>query len=276
MKKKRPAPAPWPPTIVGNVKRILSLPCDTPPSLWVETFVPAALKAIWTVASPDPKELYHKAFGNSLYHDYKQTLRDSEVIPPESESAATRFYFNALDWADLSVWYLFLADAGLDGLMNWTSQVLKQSQCPNKGYAGQGHGNFYFGAIPDDGRWSGLDFSFAEGTDFYPAAPSHIQLRPGHTGIIAARASFHLWLLEEPVACEARVIIQETGLVLDQVNIVDPDVAAQSPTKTFVKYTNNTRTTQTLQAQWRWTGGPVPEGEVFPDADSTSIFMGRY
>lgn len=274
MVKRKPPPQPH--NIVGNVKRILAIPCDTPPSVWVETALPAALKAIYSVAEPDPKEAYHKAFGNSLYHDYKTVLQDAEIVPPAEGNEATSFFFAALDWADLTAWFLFLADVALDGLMNWTTQIIKQTQCKMKGYEGQGHGTFFFGAIEDDGRWQQLDFSFPEGTDFYPVSPSSIVVPKGHSCIVAAQASFHLWASESGVPCATRLINITTGEILEQVDIADPTNSKYPKTHVFSKYANDTQDEHHVAVEWSWGGGPVATGQVYPTPEDCFCFIGIY
>src|SRR5690242_2197518 len=134
---------------IGAIKRLLFNPCDAPPSLYVETFLPAALEAFWQIAFPDFKEAFHKISGKSLVCTAKEGLRDALVDAGVEPGRATRFLFRALEWADLSVWYLFLADVAAQGLFNWSTQIWRMSGCKNNRDPRSGPGDRYVSAIGD-------------------------------------------------------------------------------------------------------------------------------
>jgi hypothetical protein len=248
----------------------------SPPSVFVVTGVEAALSAFWSVLEPDPKELYHQTVGTTFAHSLKENISEVEWVPSPETSLATRFSFSFINAVDQLSWYLFLADVANEGLFNWTSQLLQVTKCKTPGYTGAATGTFFFGAIPANGSPETLDFDFGEGNMFAPVSPSELLLPPGWSCIMAFHAQFHLWDSMVPIGCDSFIRNYTTGEILDaQVN-PNPDKTRNPKSVTFVKYTNPSDEHHLIAQEWSWTGGDVPEHEVFPLPGLTGGYMAMF
>jgi len=254
----------------------MAVPCDDPPSLYIETAVPAALAAFTDILFWDPKEGYHKLRGNSLYHDGKGAVEDMEKIPPAEESRATRFFFNTSKLLDIELWYVFLGDVLSEGILNWMSQLYRVSDCKFRGDPRQGHGQFFFGALPDDGNFNTLSFSFRDDCIFAPASPSALVVQPGQSWIMTGSASFKSFD-GTPVPCQASIINRTTGAVYDHDDADQKSDTDFRKTHVFAKGRNNSATPHTIWMAWQYTGSiPLPEREAFPEPADCYIYMGIF
>lgn len=258
---------------ISNIKRILVLPCDTPPSIYIEAAVPAALGVFWDVETPDPREIYTEKRGHSMLCDIKMSIEDWEFIPPAEKSAATRFFFSSLKWFDLTTWYLFVADVIAEGFYAWSSQIIKMAACDAAHSFWGGHGEYYFGAIYDDGRWGTLDFAFPAWTKFYPASPASITVPYGKPYIIAASAVFTALggVVPEPVT--SRIISTTRGEVLD-IQLPTKDKKGEwNKSHTFFKGVGSVYPTETITQEWSCSSGNLPTHQAFPKSSETWCFM---
>lgn len=247
------------PTVVGNIQRILALPCNPSPSLWVATLSAAALQAAWDILSPDPKHIYHKLRGGSLLCDIKGGIEDTGLLPPEAENKAKRFFFRTTEWYDRLTWYVFLLDVADDALINWTSNVIKFA-CPDK-YQSPfvGVGGAEFGGLDVDARWQTADFYAQEGSVYYPASPSSVDCKPGTPWVLAGHATWSKAHLDTKGKVETRVICEDTGAVFDTDND-ETHTGNFSKTLAFASGKNFTSNTLRFSMQWRFVGSQSEPG----------------
>lgn len=172
--------------LYNNIKRILYLPCDTPPSLWVEAGLPAVIKAIYSIASPDIKEAFHKVVGKSMVCSLKQEINVARQADSAIPEAVKRAVFKVAEWADMLVWYGFLASVALDGMLDWTSQILKFSACNGlkAGHIIQG----WVDAPISTTDWGETDVVLSTGDGGTIVKPTGVMLKFGETGAVAVHA----------------------------------------------------------------------------------------
>lgn len=97
--------------------------------LWVECAGPALLRAIASIAEPDVKEIYHEFIGKSVVKTAEIELQAAEELAPGYFGKFNRFAIPIARFADMAVWYLFLAGITEEFLADWTTQVWKMSGC---------------------------------------------------------------------------------------------------------------------------------------------------
>jgi len=256
------------PRLLGNVKRILTIPCAIPWQVYAETAVPAALGMGYDVLSPDPKELYHRIAGHSALCEFKSVLKDVSWIPPESESKATRFFFQSLETFDKASWYLFLGDVAAEGLLNWTTQIIHQAACAANEKPGFAYGPFWFGAIHADGTWGGLDFQYLRADGSIDYAPAEVGCRAGGTCSITASAVFNLWIGPQ-VATSSRVIDVGSGSVLDHDTNGGVDEPPSRSNHVWAKARAGSDT-RTLAVNWSGNYPGAYSNQLFPNNDAHS------
>lgn len=221
---------------VNNLRNMLFAECDTPPSLWVTTALEAILQMGYSVAEPDMKELYHKITGRSIVHSWKETINQAHKADPAVSDGFKHAVFRSAEWADMYVWYAFLAGVAEDGLYDWTSQVFKFANC---GEQTGGHIlSRWVGSATGCGYWNGTVFTETTKDGDWDVGTTDIWIPPHHSGIIA----FHgnpttFW--GEPVSEATRIRIDETGeLLASGGNLPDADGNFKPTSILYARYTN--------------------------------------
>ncbi|MGA7966798.1 MAG: hypothetical protein WCB49_13110 [Gammaproteobacteria bacterium] len=208
---------------IGKIKRVLMNPCTPSPMLFVECATPAILGAFWTLIVPDKKELIRISTGKSWLKNLKQTVTEAELKEATWQAQGLRQLFVAAEWADMAVWWYFLADVALEAGFQWTSTVWKQSGCT----PGQRQSTVFmvkpFGVLTVDDRWHPAGTWTQEmPTLLSPVAPI-INLAPARTGSVGAHIGFTPFI-GAVAACSIRLRDQKSGEVLDQHDMTADDV----------------------------------------------------
>lgn len=165
---------------VGGLTKLYHVPCSVPPSLWLETSIPAIVNAVWTVLSPDLKEAYHIAVGQSLVCSLKSEIREATELGGGELGEATRFLFRAAEWADLAVWWLFLASVGADGFLDWTSMAYELAGCTGPSGA-QDSDNPQGGTTDNTDIENANGFSWLTNDPFKPAFAMNVFVEPNQS-----------------------------------------------------------------------------------------------
>jgi hypothetical protein len=255
------------------ILRFLRLPCAIPPGLYIETALPALFSLLWTYFEPDWRELIHQATGKSVLCRIKGGMEDTQLIPPKETSKATRFYFKATEWADVSTWYLFLAEIVNDSLLQWLSLLIKMSGCDKTYSPWVGSGPFFFGALHDDGTWSTCDFDAQAGSVWYPVWTSQcIRVPPGKSWTLACSMGFH-YFDGNPAAVSARIWNRTHNIVLDSYEISQEQADNGHKSHVFFTQRNGTVDYVDIYCQWAYFGPPPPLHEVFGDSGGTGFIF---
>lgn len=256
----------------SNVKRILAIPCAPDYALYVELAAPALIKAFADVLSPDPKEVFHKVNGKSFACTIEAGVKDAVNYDPEQAGKFTRFLFNFPKFADLAVWYLFLADVAAEGIFNWSTMALRQGKCADPSNPHFGQGSLYAGSLYNDGAWLQSDFGFPVGSDFYPVSPGGVNVRPGRTYICTQSIQFKVGNVG--VATNHRIMCYGTDTILDQDTNDAGDGQSERAGHVFVKGRNTTGEILIVEAQSQYVG---EFSQVFADSGATcSLLSGDY
>lgn len=198
---------------VGKLTRLAIEPCSVPPSIWIETSIPAIMSAIWTIIEPDLKETYHIATGHSLVCSFKQEIRMAAEESGGDIGEATRYVFRAAEWVDLAVWWLFLASVGADALYDWTSMAYRVTGCT--GPQNRGSSDSPQGATTDitfDFTPSG--FSWLTDDPLFPAFAPSVSVRPNHSWSIFWQ-SRGADVSGQTVPITAQIIEVASGTIID-------------------------------------------------------------
>jgi hypothetical protein len=250
---------------VGAILRFISLPCASDPMLYVEAAVPALLKAFWEIASPDPKEVYHKVWGQSFVCSLKQTMVEAREFAGQEPAFYERALFSIAEIVDMAIWYLFLADVGEDALINWGSQIIQLSGCFDHTHKIKS-GPMWLGGIYDaTGPWA-ISCSVVDGSDIVPMA---VTIPPGRSGFVGGAFQYNTFANPFPQAVESRVIAYDP---FDQAYHYQLDYT-RSPVRkngqigkaiAFQKFKNGTGRTIVLEHQSRGLEEqPYPYHEYF-------------
>jgi hypothetical protein len=234
---------------LGQIKRIFANPCQVPVHVYVETGAISLMKAFFDILSPDPKELYHDIRGHSALCDFKSILKDIPGVPPEEESAATRFLFKSLEWYDLATWWLFLAGVAADGLADWTSQLIKLQKCSAPSSPHYGYGDAFFGGLPENGDWNTADFSMNSGSKFAPVHYSGLVVPPGKKWSISANATWTAVKAGATLQVQCRLRNNTGGYDLDFYEVASATPTSHS-TMVWSEGRNNTDADQHINVEW--------------------------
>lgn len=130
----------------GQLYQIMTTPCATDLTIWVEGFFAYAPTLIWAIIEPQPDDVLVGGIRTGLNagqlatgrrHSVKRRGRvrmvevnqKQPVELPGVVKAAWKF----IEWERRIGWYLLIADATVDFLLNWTSMVYALSACPVEG-----------------------------------------------------------------------------------------------------------------------------------------------
>ena len=178
------------PTLIGNAKTIFAMPCAIPQMLYIETFVPALMRAVQTIAIPDMKAAYHYAFGQSVQCSIKgQIMAENEGDPGLGQSGQ-KFLFKFAEYADRAVWWAFVFSVVEQGLMDWSTQLIKMAKCPDSFKPNTASSTEPYGAIfGDNDNNSCYEWINANPISvFGPAFAPGLEIPPGYTGLIFCSA----------------------------------------------------------------------------------------
>jgi hypothetical protein len=241
------------------------LPCSLPVEIYVEALFPAALKAFYSILSPDPKEVYHKTGGKSFVCSVGQNFMDAEGIPGDNAGSTTRFIYKSVALYDLATWWFFLADVVADGLLDYSSQIYNARECQDKHSTHYGSGGLWGGAIHTNGGWGQIDFAFSPPSQFAPVSPCGVIVAPGRTGIVACSCLFTDGA-GDPVATESRIIWESTNIVLDYHNNAGTVTGVvDGPNRVWVNTKNPFSSVMNIKCEFQCTIGGPPSAQAFPD-----------
>jgi hypothetical protein len=256
-----PGPAPQESSI-GQIFRILSIPCSAPPSLWVQTAIPELLRGFYSILQPDLKEQYHRTFGQSLVCSLKQEIAEAREAEGKSATKATRFLFTAAEWADMTFWYAFLASIAVEGIADWTSQVYKIEGCIPDPNRNSNTGRDPIGAVFDRGNWDNNAFVWRTDNPDDPEIDPQLVLEPGQRGVLAVHTSGED-LAGISVPLSLRIQNTTTGTIYEEFTPSVVHDGKFEPSQIFRRVKN----TSSFEQKWQIRGtcfDELPDGECFP------------
>jgi len=255
------------------VNRALELPCADPIAVFIEASAAVIGGLIWGVGTPDPKELYHMATGEPLVHSIRHALGDAHEANPRFLGKTRRFLGKFLGAADRFVWWQFLAASAEQGLIQAQSSIRRMAKCDNFHNPNFGSGGYYVSAISDDGTWGGIHIAITQpDSKFAPVTSSFVSAVPHRTALVAVSAQFEDFG-GGPVPTGARIIREDTGIVLDSDNNTDDEGQAHGANHVWFKRKSGFGDLTFLTAQFQYTGNPLPLGEAFPTANTVNGYF---
>ncbi len=251
---------------LGAIKRVLSIPCAPTPTVYIEAAVSGIWRAASSIISPDPKEMYHQALGNSLYHDIKGTLEDAHLVEPRDGSPLTRGAFELADMVDVTLWRMFVFGSVVDGLVDFSTQLQFYAGCNNKHSPNFFSGGPYINAIADDGAYYADLFAGQLGSGVGAVGPAAFKLGGGYGGFAAASCAFTDFAGQIPAPADTAIMDVFSGQVYDMGSASLNDEGHQQAGHAFYKNQGSSGLPTILDSRSRYTGGtPLPLGEAFRD-----------
>lgn len=200
---------------IGFVKRLYFDKCSPSPAVWVETLPFALMRAAWSLVEPDNKEVYHQLRGKSLQCDLKSAIREAQEASGAEETAADRFVFSAAEFADMTLWYLFLASIGAEGLVDWSTMAMEMSGC-----LGAKVGNS--STSPDGATTTPTRTGISNGGEWWtnnpknPKITASLVVPAGHAFFIGWAARIGDPATRVAIPCTSVMEFTEAGILLDQ------------------------------------------------------------
>ncbi|HVT25264.1 MAG TPA: hypothetical protein VHD95_11605 [Rhizomicrobium sp.] len=247
------------------VKRTLQLPCSDPAAVFVEYSLAVASGIVKGIISPDAKEVYHKLVGESLVHTISRGVEQTVEDVAPSLTKATRWLHKFAAGYDVATWWTFIIESGASGLLQANAAIYRMNKCTDKLSPYYGSGGWYVSAIPDDGRWQGIDIAIDQPhSAFYPVKPSHIRPSPSGIALIGVSARF-VDFSDQQVGTNARIVRSDTGAFLDyDANGLAEDLSVH-PTHTWFHDKRDWPAGIQLNQEFQYDGPPLQLGEAFPD-----------
>jgi len=258
---------------LNNIKRLLVLPCSNPVGVYVEAAAEAAISMFYSYLQPDVKELIHLATGKTALCHVKTFVADIHQDLGLTPTKVSRVLGQLGEAYDMATWNLFILGIAANGLTQFTSNMLQQQWCQNRGDPNYGTGTAYVGAIYDDGSWHSMDYAIVEPNTVYgPVSPSGVIAKPNRTALIAASCSFQDFG-GKPVGTNSRIIRADTGAYLDYDTNGLYSEAPNRSTHVWYKSRSQFAQNTALEAQWSYDGDPLPLGEAFPIHSSMHAYF---
>jgi len=119
--------------ILGKINRIIKLiemPCGPSYDIFVETFAPAAFKALIAYVSPGKLEIVRFRQGRGSSPCGFKQLFDAEAEEiPAYQQAGVRFIIRLIGLAERALFYWMLIDIAEEFVINWTTLAYKRAGC---------------------------------------------------------------------------------------------------------------------------------------------------
>ena len=228
---------------------------------------------VWGVVTPDPKELYHMATGEPLVHSIRATINDAAEAAGGSFEKTRRFLGKFIGAADRALWWSFLIESGVSGLIEASAAIRRMAQCDKFHDPNFGSGGWYVSAINDYGDWQGIDTAISQPeSKFYPVASTSISAKPHRTALVAASAQFEDFNAI-PVQTQQRIIRLDTGGILDSDNNHREEATSGWATHAWYKSKSAFSQDTLISSQFQYTGPPRPLHEVFPIAETVNVYL---
>lgn len=256
----------------GAFTRYLKIPCAVPPAVYVEAAIPAIIHAITDIISPDPKEIYHKAFGNSLFHDVKKVIKSSQLVEQLSDNPVGRALWRLGGLADLATWQVFIFSAAIDGLIDYAGQLQTMAECKNPGSLFFWQGSNYIDAIGDDGQFYGVDFSWTGGGGGAKFAPAGFSVTKNQNGFCAATTSW-VDFGGAVVGASGAVIESEHAMVMDISSYSATAAIKDQKMHNWYQSGENALGRSTYEYMAATSDSGLPLGEAFGKDGTFSAFM---
>nr|CRY95955.1 hypothetical protein [uncultured prokaryote] len=197
----------------GAVIKLLFLPCAATPWMYVETGIEALLKVVLLYNEPDPKHIYHKLFGKTIVCELKSVNNAYDVIEPTNSQAGRRFLFKFLEGIDRAVWLIYLIDIASEGLVKWSSGLMRLAGCNHHDHPDSEYGHQPSYGTPSVGDYiDAPNYVNESGNGQYWCFPS-AQIGDTRRGAMAGSDSLYAGGLSVPTS--SRTIIAETGQIVD-------------------------------------------------------------
>lgn len=123
----------------GQLYDLWATPCATTLRVEVEAFFAYAPTLIWAIVEPGEREIITERLGRSHRRKRKGRFKvyDYDMKLPVPSKGIYRIGWTIADAVNRVGFYLLIADATIDFLINWTSMVYVMSGCdvPNTPYA---------------------------------------------------------------------------------------------------------------------------------------------
>lgn len=145
-----PLIGPWTARL-GKVNRILGYPCHPTPEIWIEAFAHASIHGVLSVISPTCVDYLVSRFarprpggrhgkpGGRIPRKPRIHMDIYKMLPLQQftlDGVLGHYALRTVELARAFGWYVALADATTDGLLNWTSLAYQWSGCDQPGSIG--------------------------------------------------------------------------------------------------------------------------------------------
>lgn len=132
---------------IGQVQQILATPCSVDPAIYVEALFQAAPYAIWSLVKPSGTDsisfgreggMHHRYYKRRRGYDLRERFRfNGELLGgrnvPLGRGSIGAAFIVPFELAQKFGWYLLIADATTNGILNWVSTAYQWSGCKTPG-----------------------------------------------------------------------------------------------------------------------------------------------
>jgi hypothetical protein len=166
-------------TPFGGLVRFLANPCLPSFQILAEAAEPAALKLFYSLLPFDKKSAIKILTGKSWLCHAKGIAQELTMVEPEEESLGLKFAFTLNEIVDEASWYIYLADVTTNFLANWTTQVLRMTNCKPDPRVKYGSTRDVEGFPTSNGTYQGFENAFGMYPDWPAGQPDGWMLEPG-------------------------------------------------------------------------------------------------
>lgn len=122
----------------GHVADIIMAPCDVDPWMAVYAAFEQTPQLLWSIYKPTAFDLVTERFtGGRLGHKKRKFTYQDRLLGKKSQTGKWGWaVFKGAQFAERVGWYMLIADATMDYLVNWTSMAYQYSGCEVPGLGG--------------------------------------------------------------------------------------------------------------------------------------------
>jgi hypothetical protein len=209
------------------LRKFLYTSCTVTPTVWIEAFLPAAVLAIFSVLTPDPKEAIRIAGGGkSWLKQLKVAFNDALADEPAESYKGLRFLFDFAEGVDKAVWWLFLAGVAADFAIEWSTLAYRMSGCTTSEREVTQELRYAFGGVAGDGTYQAA-FVWREVTPDTGHLTGALVTIPPQGGVaLAVSINLHNIATGLPLGFDMRWRDVATGETISETQLSTLDAAA--------------------------------------------------
>jgi len=204
---------------INTLVRLSQMPCQVPPLVWAETFLPAAIKAVYSFIEFNPYNVVKARAGRPGIHGLGNILPKLPTVEPLLKDGLGKALWEITGKWDEIGNYFFLAELALTGAIEWTTLAYRKAGCLGTTLSAKysNNGGTFVGS---PGVWNAYGCSHKDyDPDNIGSTIGSLTIPAGYEGSISVATTWKDYFTFQPVDGVATQVISDHGNVIAETNL---------------------------------------------------------